>query len=579
MIKALLIAPYSGLARTAEKMDVPMDIEFDIKVANLQEGVEMARLAEQEEYDVIISRGGTAALIQEAVSIPVVHIDISGYDMLRVFTLIRDIKEEVALVGFENITQGAATLCNILELDVHVVTIQSGDEVGGRLKQLKSQGYDVVIGDVITIQVAEQIGMRGVLITSGKEALMDALEEGKRVCRLFDNLKKQFYFLQESYRSIPFPIVMLNKDNEVIDKNISFQRDMDDEQLLQEPEIIKMVQNVRMNETSQWTECSRSQYKYVVQGFPANKTEQIVGLVIHEIKRLNHEQSVYIERDLAHVPIIGESGQANRLRGSITTFAKVNEAICIFGEKGTGKQTIAKEIHLAKHGPLSPLVIVECSRITPQEITEWKHHLLAMRKGSLLLKDVDEIPVAVQGNFLELLLSTRLQILALSSTPLDTLVAQEKFSKGLYERIVQQTLHVLPLRQRKEDIPGFVNYFLTELHAENGNETLGVKPDAMDLLKSYEWEGNISQLKRFIRELSLMTDGNYIELAQVRNLAVCLNEMKDQAYSDNLPVSGTLKEMEQQMIQKVLQEEGNNQSRAAKRLGINRSTLWRKLHG
>lgn len=192
---------------------------------------------------------------------------------------------------------------------------------------------------------------------------------------------------------------------------------------------------------------------------------------------------------------------------------------------------------------------------------------------------MDEIPVAVQGNFLELLLSTRLQILALSSTPLDTLVAQEKFSKGLYERIVQQTLHVLPLRQRKEDIPGFVNYFLTELHAENGNETLGVKPDAMDLLKSYEWEGNISQLKRFIRELSLMTDGNYIELAQVRNLAVCLNEMKDQAYSDNLPVSGTLKEMEQQMIQKVLQEEGNNQSRAAKRLGINRSTLWRKLHG
>src|SRR5690625_815760 len=124
-MKTLFIAPYSGLAEIAKKMDIQDDIDLDITIANLEEGVQAAELAEKQGYEVIISRGGTATMIQNHVSIPVVHIDISGYDMLRVFTLIRGIKEGVALVGFANISQGAATICNILEYDVKMVTIKS----------------------------------------------------------------------------------------------------------------------------------------------------------------------------------------------------------------------------------------------------------------------------------------------------------------------------------------------------------------------------------------------------------------------------------------------------------------------
>src|SRR5699024_2859652 len=117
-MKTLFIETYSGLAEITKKMDIQDDIDLDITIANLEEGVQAAKLAEKQGYEVIISRGGTATMIQNQVSIPVVHIDISGYDMLRVFTLIRGIKEGVALVGFANISQGAATICNILEYDV-----------------------------------------------------------------------------------------------------------------------------------------------------------------------------------------------------------------------------------------------------------------------------------------------------------------------------------------------------------------------------------------------------------------------------------------------------------------------------
>ncbi|API92952.1 MULTISPECIES: PrpR N-terminal domain-containing protein [unclassified Virgibacillus] len=179
----------------AKKVKTPDYIDVHIEVANLEEGVKLAQTAEEDGYELIISRGGTATMIQEKVSLPVVPIDITGYDMLRVFTLIKEMNNKVALLGFANISRGAATLCDILEFNVKMITIQSRDEVKRHLLELKQAGYSVVIGDVVTVQEAKQIGLRGVLITSGKEALMDAFEEAKRLYELFYKSKTSIKLL------------------------------------------------------------------------------------------------------------------------------------------------------------------------------------------------------------------------------------------------------------------------------------------------------------------------------------------------------------------------------------------------
>src|SRR5699024_3197657 len=136
-------------------------------------------------------------------------------------------------------------------------------------------------------------------------------------------------------------------------------------------------------------------------------------------------------------------------------------------------------------------------------------------------------------------------------------------------------IHLSPLRDRKEDIRAFVDFFLTEFHAENGNETVGIKQDAIEYLLQLEWLGNLSQLKKVTEELSMMATDNFIELFQVKRL---MNKSKPMLMANDncLPLDGTLEEIEQKVIKQVLQEEGNNQSKAAKRLNINRSTLWRK---
>lgn len=578
MIKVLLIAPYPGLAETTKKVNTPDDIQLDVKIANLEEGVRAAQIAEKQGYELIISRGGTATMIQNAVSIPVVHIDITGYDMLRVFTLIRGIKKGVALVGFPNISQGAATICNILEYDVKMVTIESRNEVRDRLVELKHQGYTVVIGDVITVQVAEQVGVRGFLITSGKEAVLDALEEAKRIHNYLSKVNDKIYYFKKVFKSIPLPLLLLNKDGEVIDENIMFEQDIKRHEILKSHIFSKLIKKVLENKVNQWAEIEIGNTTYEIQAFLVSSSEAIVGAIIHSSDIKTHTKSVEIIGNPVHIPIIGESRQAKLLRTNITQYAQNDGAVCIIGEPGTGKRTVAQAIHFKRYGQASPIVVIEgCNLIKGLEIDELQAKLLTIQRGTLLLKDIEAVPLEMQKSILNLLhhLPNTIKVIVLVKESLDKLVCDKKVDEDLYQKIARYPLHLSPLRDRKEDIGDFVDYFLAEFHAEDGNETVGMKLEGVKYLMAYDWSGNLPQLKRIVRELSMMNTANYIEITHVKEL---MNKyVLKEGNKNKIFPQGTLKEIEQQIIKQVMEEEGDNQSKVASRLGINRSTLWRKL--
>ncbi|WP_407271262.1 PrpR N-terminal domain-containing protein [Radiobacillus sp. PE A8.2] len=578
MIKALLIAPYSGLAETARKMKQPDDIKLDIVIGNLEEGLEIARSAEKQGYQLIISRGGTATMIQEAVSIPVVHIDITGYDMLRVFTLLRGMESGVALVGYANISEGANTLCNILEFDVKMITIRSSSEVRAHLEQLKEDNYSVVIGDVITVQVAEEVGLRGVLITSGKEALMDAFEEGRRIYGYFRKLNYQFDNIRNAYVQTPLPIVLINKDQQIIEKNIKFENEVKNEELLKLPIVNQLVHKVLAKEEIQWVEIEDEDHSYEIQGFLVNKREHIVGLIIHSSLIHTKSTAISLIDNVNHVPLIGESDFAYRLRENINQYVHADEPICIVGETGTGKRTLSKQIHFQRYGHDAPLVIVEGKQVTESDVETIARKLKRMDKGSVILTNVQSLSETMQISFNQLIYTnSHIKVIVLSNRSLENMVNQNTFSEELYQKVNQFPLHIPPLRERKQDMKPFVEYFIAEIHASEGNETLGIKQEAVDYMLACMWEANFSQLKQVVRELTLLTNRNYIELSDVKAiLDQYRNEDMDQK-ANSFSLQGTLEEMEKQIIHMVLQEEGHNQSKAASRLGINRSTLWRKL--
>src|SRR5690625_6252369 len=121
MLKVLVIVPYEGLFEMMKEIDREVkDIQLQIELGNLYEGVNIAKTAENEGYHVIISRGGTASMIQEAVPIPVIDIQVSGYDVLRILTLVKGFSGKAAIVGFSNITEGAATISQLLDFDIKI---------------------------------------------------------------------------------------------------------------------------------------------------------------------------------------------------------------------------------------------------------------------------------------------------------------------------------------------------------------------------------------------------------------------------------------------------------------------------
>lgn len=575
MIKALFIAPYTGLAETVKKTNVPNDFDIDVEVANLEDAIDIAERAEKDKYDIIISRGGTASLIQEIVSIPVIHVDISGYDLLRVFTFIREMNEGVALVGFENITRGAGTLCNIMEYDVQVVTVKNSNDVSPTLEKLKNQGFTVVLGDTITIQEAEKIGLRGILITSGKEAIMDAYDEARRLYRLFKGVTRQVNEYHHILQSLPFPFVLVNNEKEILDKISSF-----DNELLQHnvliPDVWKVVKRVLERGQDEWTEIEGESKGYVVQVFPV-KEKLMAGIIVHSSFKLV-KKSYQINHCPTRLPIIGDSRQAENLRSNLNKYALTDVPIMIVGEAGTGKSTIAQAIHFERFGQDHPIVFVWGNRLNDLEWEELNRTLFKMQKGTLLIKNIEELSKQTQYKLLDFLnqIPGKIKVISLVNYSLDSKVQKGQFLKELYEKLSNLPLYLVPLRERKEDIATFIGYFLSDFHAESGNETLGMKKEAMDYLKQFDWPGNFTQLKNVINELSMTTSDLYIELNHVIDVLSHL-ETGD-TVEENVPSNQTLEEIEKVVIRKVLEEENHNQTKAAKRLGINRTTLWRKLN-
>lgn len=578
MIKALLIAPYQGLAETAKKMKLPNDLYIDIMTANLEEGVEAAKLAEQQGYELIISRGGTATLIQKAVTIPVVHLDITGYDMLRVFTLISGMKENVALVGFSNISQGAATICNILEYDVKMVTITRSSEVTDRLKELKEQGYEIVIGDVITVQVAKQLGMRGVLITSGREALMDAFDEARRIHTILENTNSRLASYRNIFNAFPQPFVIIDPNQNIIEKSVGFKQIFKNTTFLKTSSVLQLTKKVIETKSNQWTEVVFDNRTYEIQAFLASNVNHWVGMVIQpSLLKNGHSEAMTIIDNPIHYPIIGESEQIRQLKIAIANIAQTSGAICIVGEAGTGKFTVAQAIHFKKYGQNYPIIVLDGNvPITDEDMKKLQVVISSVDHATVVIKQITSITIRNQKQLLNMLYhkSNAVQFIFLLNQSLEKLLLTKCVDDVLYKQICQKPVYLAPLRERKIDIADLVHYFLAELHTENGNEIVGMKAEAITYLSHFEWKGNVSELKQVVRELSLMNTNNYIELKHVVEL---MENRAEPSVNDQNLIQGTLKEIEQKIIKRVMQEEANNQSRVASRLGINRSTLWRKL--
>ena len=160
-IRILGIAPYESLKNTMIRVAGERDdIDLTVEVGNIEAGAAVAKRYEGEDFDAILSRGGTKIEIEKVTSKPVFDIPISYYDLLNVIRLVENYKGKVALISYENIARSARVICDILHTQYDIFIIDSWRSSAETVRKLKEEGYSLIIGDVVSVTHAEDQGLQ-----------------------------------------------------------------------------------------------------------------------------------------------------------------------------------------------------------------------------------------------------------------------------------------------------------------------------------------------------------------------------------------------------------------------------------
>jgi two-component system response regulator HydG len=284
----------------------------------------------------------------------------------------------------------------------------------------------------------------------------------------------------------------------------------------------------------------------------------------------------------------------------ISKVALQRHPVLIMGESGTGKELVARAIHT--HGPWrdQPFVPVDCGALPPTLIeSELFGHvkgaftgaaqsrqglLAAARSGTLFLDEIGELPIELQSRLLRALQEHEIRplggnervrfearIIAATNQDLEAGIKRGTFRKDLFFRVNVVSIKMPSLRDRKEDIPELVRHFL----ARFGNEksVAKISDEALGRLMSYDWPGNVRELENCIQRAVSLGSGTFIQMQDLPSAMLYHLARKSSSRQDLT----TLQALEQQAIRRALQATGGDRVRAAKLLGIGKTTIYRKL--
>jgi two-component system response regulator HydG len=285
--------------------------------------------------------------------------------------------------------------------------------------------------------------------------------------------------------------------------------------------------------------------------------------------------------------------------------APTEATVLIAGESGTGKELIASALHHNSARKNGPLVKVNCAALVESllESELFGHEKGAFTgadrrregkfvqadHGTLFLDEIGETSPAMQAKLLRVLQEQEIQrvggqetirvdarVVAASNRVLEEAVKAGAFREDLYYRLNVVTLHVPPLRDRREDIPLLAEHFVAKYAAKNRRQVAGITPRCMDLLRHYPWPGNVRELENAMERGVILMRGDYLDET---SLPLTVQRWAgDGGASAITSVPSSLEEAEKQVIAKTLSETDGNKSEAARRLNITRKTLLSKLH-
>jgi DNA-binding NtrC family response regulator len=345
-------------------------------------------------------------------------------------------------------------------------------------------------------------------------------------------------------------------------------------------------------------------YHYIAKPF---KTEQLLSVVEAALRERKLQLEVAglrqeITKEFSFSNIIGKSPVMQELFSLIRRVARTKSTVIIYGKSGTGKELVAKALHYNSPRADKTFVAFNCAAI-PETLleTELFGHakgaftdaryakrglFVEADGGTLFLDEIGDMPVSIQGKLLRAIqereirpvgattdIKIDVRLVAATHHDLQQLLKEGKIREDLYFRLNVVPINLPELKDRKEDIPPLVRHFIKKYAVENNQKPLNVSRETMRILMEYSWPGNVRELENVLERAAILTEGPMI---QPENLPEGLRSAP-YASDEEIPISFSLENLEKKHIQDILNLTRGNQSEAAKILGIDRRTLYRKI--
>lgn len=613
----LYIVPTPAMVESVKKIFQEEKLDLHVEYGILDSGIALARQYAKKGVTAVAARGKTSHVIAEACpELSVVEIPITGFDLLYAIGQAKTVGNKVAVVAFQSMVLGIELVAEMMNIQIGFFYIDEKEEIETVIAKAVKEGYHVVLGGTLTLMAAQKMNVPAAYIGSSRESILQTAQELLRVAQV---IRKEKYKRKELSAIVDYAsdgiITVDNKGiitsinpkaksiarlSDVVGSNI--------ENIITDTQVRDIMKSPKaeFNKT-----ITLNGIKIYCTKLPILMNGKVSGAVINfqEITKIQQieasiRKEVYAKGHVAHMnfeDILGKSPAITSTVAMAKKYAQTESNILILGKTGTGKEVFAQSIHNYSKRKNGPFVAVNCAAL-PSDLLESelfgyvkgaftganKEGRVGLfelaHKGTIFLDEIAELDYINQARLLRVLQERSIvrlgsdtvthvdvRILAATNKDLHIAVAEKRFRDDLYYRLNVLALHIPGLTERKADIAVYANYFLE--HYQGDGPKKSFSEEALRLLEEYSWPGNIRQLQNVIQRILALSDGFSITRATAE---YCLDAISIEAAAPTSEME-ELTTSSKREIMEALREAHGSRTKAAEILGIDRSTLWRKM--
>lgn len=583
--------------------------------------------------DVVIARGFSALTMKQRGYI-CAELKVGGYDVIAAVLKARRMSpglSHIAVIGAFNMIYGIESIRDAFpDMKLSTYPVNSEPLLADAIRQAISDGCDALVGNYTGVELAKKSGLPAVMIESGQEAINNAIDEAKSAAEI-DLREKMRSAQMANIMNYSFQGILSTDQNGIITFANKYCYSILDSghALLTGRSILDFFPNLPVEEVTRNGKKLLSElhiyasYHLMVNCVPAPDNSGNTGCVLtfQDTSRIQADE-LQVRKKLRHSSFQAKYQFSNILHKSrimdsvisdAMTYSYSDSNILICGETGTGKELFAQSIHNSSPRKNHPFVAINCSAL-PENLLESElfgyvegaftgaskggkmGFFELAHKGTIFLDEIGDVSPNLQSRLLRVLqerevvrlgsdtvIPVDVRVISATNKNLKEEVANGRFRQDLLYRLDVLELNLPPLRNREQDALFLLSQLISYEHERTGCILTGLSEEGASLITQYPWPGNIREMRNFCQRLSILTPNPLATPADILKVlpdaaaATTPNEPKktDRSTPGDAPVYSLYDEREE--ILKALYTFHNSRTKTAEFLGIDKSTLWRKM--